>query len=87
MNATPLSPIVLLVLAAVCLLLAGCASSPKHPPIPPGIAVEHLHFENPDVEPGDMAPDFTLALADGRAHVTLSDLRGTPVVLVFGSFT
>jgi len=31
---------------------------------------------------GDPAPDFTLADSSGTA-VTLSELRGTPVVLVF----
>ena len=33
-------------------------------------------------EPGAPAPDFALALADGR-HLRLSDLRGRPVVLNF----
>jgi peroxiredoxin Q/BCP len=34
------------------------------------------------IEPGRMAPDFTLAAADG-AQVKLSSLRGRPVVLYF----
>jgi len=33
-------------------------------------------------ELGDMAPDFTLPAVDG-SEVTLSDLRGGPVVLIF----
>lgn len=36
---------------------------------------------------GDPAPDFTLAAQDGSSRVTLSSLRGRPVVLVFGSYT
>jgi len=36
---------------------------------------------------GDLAPDFTLASADGATSYTLSSLRGKPVVLVFGSCT
>lgn len=67
------------------------------PPIPPGISADHLHFARAQVQVGDPAPDFTLPLAHGDgAHgsgangagtVTLSALRGAPVVLVFGSFT
>jgi thioredoxin-dependent peroxiredoxin len=34
------------------------------------------------IEPGDVAPDFSLPDQDGRA-VKLSDFRGTPVVLYF----
>jgi cytochrome oxidase Cu insertion factor (SCO1/SenC/PrrC family) len=36
---------------------------------------------------GDPAPDFTLPTQDGSSRVTLSSLRGRPVVLVFGSYT
>ena len=40
------------------------------------------------INPGDMAPDFTLTSHEG-SPVTLSDLRGAPVVLAFhpASFT
>ena len=40
------------------------------------------------INPGDMAPDFTLTSHTG-SPVTLSDLRGAPVVLAFhpASFT
>ena len=38
-------------------------------------------------KPGEMAPDFTLPTHDGARTVTLSRLRGKPVILVFGSFT
>ncbi len=37
---------------------------------------------------GEMAPDFTLPLAEGGTEVTLSSFRGTkPVALIFGSYT
>ena len=36
---------------------------------------------------GDVAPDFCLPLLDGSDEVKLFDLRGQPVVLVFGSYT
>ena len=40
------------------------------------------------INPGEMAPDFTLTSQDG-SPVTLSDLRGAAVVLAFhpASFT
>ena len=36
---------------------------------------------------GDDAPDFSLRTYDGSQVITLSELRGKPVVLVFGSCT
>jgi hypothetical protein len=39
------------------------------------------------VQPGDMAPDFSLPTQDHLSEVALSSLRGKPVVLVFGSYT
>jgi hypothetical protein len=42
-------------------------------------------FEGPGVN--QAAPDFTLKTEDGQKQVALSELRGKPVVLVFGSFT
>jgi Ca2+-binding EF-hand superfamily protein len=42
-------------------------------------------FEGPAV--GARAPDFRLKGFDGKGEIALSDLRGKPVVLVFGSFT
>jgi hypothetical protein len=42
-------------------------------------------FEGP--RPGQPAPDFTLPTHNGKRKITLSQLRGKPVVLVFGNFT
>ena len=36
---------------------------------------------------GDEAPSFDLATFDKKSRVRLSDLRGKPAVLVFGSYT
>lgn len=38
------------------------------------------------VQPGEFAPDFSLESVAGR-HVRLSELRGRPVLLRFGSTT
>jgi hypothetical protein len=38
------------------------------------------------IEPGEEAPDWEMALAGG-GHLRLSDLRGHPVLLHFGSGT
>jgi hypothetical protein len=41
------------------------------------------------LQPGDVAPDFTLSKLDKSGQVQLSSLRaqGRPVVLIFGSYT
>ncbi len=39
------------------------------------------------LHPGDPAPVFTLATQDRLSRVNLADLRGRPVLLVFGSYT
>ncbi len=38
------------------------------------------------IQPGELVPDFALEAASGE-RVRLSDLRGRPVVLHFGSLT
>ncbi len=77
-------------LAAVLLALAGCATAgPRNdrPPVPPDVPAEWLHFSDTSLAEGSTAPDFTLFTPDGSSSVTLSSLRGRPVVLVFGSHT
>jgi hypothetical protein len=39
------------------------------------------------LQPGDAAPDFELPYHDHSGAMRLSELRGRPVVLVFGSYT
>jgi hypothetical protein len=39
------------------------------------------------LQPGDVAPDFSLQGFDGAARAALAEFRGKPVVLVFGSYT
>lgn len=71
------------------LIAAACASAPVtgRPPIPPGVPPQFLHFSDAVVARGQMAPDFTLPTPSGGFTTTLSNLRGKPVVLVFGSHT
>jgi cytochrome oxidase Cu insertion factor (SCO1/SenC/PrrC family) len=52
-----------------------------------GVAAQQPPRRAADLKQGDAAPDFTLKDADGRKAVKLSDLKGKPVVLLFGSCT
>ncbi len=67
------------------------ASPPRSGPSPltlvQGLFVGELGsvFEGPKL--GDRAPDFLLKTHDGKGFLTLSQFRGKPVVLIFGSFT
>ena len=40
-----------------------------------------------DLKAGDAAPDFSIKDVRGEKTVKLSELRGKPVVLIFGSCT
>ncbi len=40
-----------------------------------------------DLKVGDAAPDFAVSDVQGKMTVKLSDLKGKPVVLIFGSCT
>jgi hypothetical protein len=92
MRTGTLLPLLLLAAAA-----AGCASAdpgrdrsgPIDPRtmVPPGIRPEWLHFADPTVAPGEIAPDFTLPTPDGGTLLSLSTFQGRPLVLVFGSYT
>ena len=63
--------------------VTGCSTIPTLL----GVDPEHIHFEETELVEGMAAPDFTLPLYDGRGEVSLSELRGKPVVLIFGSYT
>jgi thiol-disulfide isomerase/thioredoxin len=74
---------------ARCVALAACVfivwplfgQTPRFPKAPrPKISQGSLNN-------GDAAPDFSLRAVDGKSEVTLSQLRGKPVVLIFGSCT
>ncbi len=84
------------VMALVVLGLAACAGS-SSPSLDPALRTALADFPagagrgypaalvdagNAAAEAGVPAPDFALALADGR-HLRLSDLRGRPVVINF----
>jgi cytochrome oxidase Cu insertion factor (SCO1/SenC/PrrC family) len=40
-----------------------------------------------DLKEGAPAPDFTIKDVDGKMAIKLSELKGKPVVLIFGSCT
>jgi cytochrome oxidase Cu insertion factor (SCO1/SenC/PrrC family) len=43
--------------------------------------------QNGNLKEGDIAPNFTIMDVEGKKTVKLSDLKGKPVVLIFGSCT
>ena len=47
---------------------------------------ERAYFQAEGPKVGQMAPDFTLPSLDGE-ELTLSSLRGKPVMIEFGSIT
>ena len=47
---------------------------------------EHRHFQQNAPKAGEPMPDFTLPVLDG-GELTLSSLRGKPVMIEFGSVT
>jgi hypothetical protein len=51
------------------------------------VEAQPSHHREGDLKEGAAAPDFTVKDVDGRKAVKLSELRGKPVVLIFGSCT
>ena len=49
-------------------------------------SMAHFDYFKTTTHAGEPAPDFTLATTDGE-EVTLSKLRGKPVMIEFGSIT
>jgi len=52
-----------------------------------GVGAQSPRPRQGDLRVGDAAPDFTLKDVQGKKTVKLSDLKGKPVVLIFGSCT
>jgi hypothetical protein len=73
-------------LIAVCVLLSIMAGSPKDAVWMVRYALPYMHRGNLHV--GDSAPDVRLVALDGSSKFQLREqLKGRPLVLVFGSFT
>jgi peroxiredoxin len=82
-------PLVLLILLLAALLTAGCGGGAASDEVVavglPNLAEATMRGVNNaqrGLEPGQLAPDFTLQFADG-AKTQLSDWQGQPVVLNF----
>ena len=71
----------LLVLISFATLLSTLSDTPAQPP-----AKKPMRREV-DLTEGSAAPDFSIKDLKGEKAVKLSDLRGKPVVLIFGSCT
>jgi cytochrome oxidase Cu insertion factor (SCO1/SenC/PrrC family) len=65
-------------LGAVALLLAATSLD---------IRAQTPRSRQGDLKVGDAAPDFAVEDVQGKRVVKLSELRGKPVVLIFGSCT
>ncbi len=52
-----------------------------------GLAAQRPERKDGDLKVGDAAPDFAVQDMAGKKTVKLSELRGKPVVLIFGSCT
>src|SRR5437764_521813 len=69
------------------ILTAPLSNAAENPP-----QQQQRHGARPQIiqgtlKDGDLAPDFTLQELEGKRTVKLSDLRGKPAVLIFGSCT
>jgi thiol-disulfide isomerase/thioredoxin len=76
-----------LILAALGLAIGSAPRESEAQSRRPGDAARRPGISQGTLENGDLAPDFTLATPDGKKTVSLSQLRGKAVVLVFGSCT
>ena len=56
-------------------------------PLPDQVRTERPQVRQGDLKDGDKAPDFELADVEGKNAVKLSELKGKPTVLIFGSCT
>jgi peroxiredoxin len=84
----PRRPLVLLVLLLAALLVAGCGGAASDEVVATGLpnlaeaTTRGVNNAQRGLEPGQLAPDFTLQFADGT-KTQLSDWQGQPVVLNF----
>lgn len=67
---------------AVALLLLGTAWNTQGQP-----DKKKDRRRDVDLKEGSVAPDFTVQDVDAKKVVRLSELKGKPVVLIFGSCT
>jgi hypothetical protein len=69
----------------------GRRLAPKDSPLGLQDVMERADYRDlmtPEVDVGDLAPDFELSFLDGSGSVQLSEFGdGRPVALVFGSYT
>ena len=72
-------PVVLLIAASI---VSATAQAPQRQ-----TAGARPSIQQGTLKDGDAAPDFTLQDIEGKKTVRLSELRGKPVVLIFGSCT
>jgi cytochrome oxidase Cu insertion factor (SCO1/SenC/PrrC family) len=72
------------ILAAGVVALAVATAPGQQPKTQPKTPPKR---EQGNLKVGDKAPPFELADADGKNTIKLADLKGKPVVLVFGSCT
>lgn len=73
-----------LLLALLALLLSACAASPRSAPVPADSAEADMPAGGTPIEPPLALSDFTLASSEGGTELSLSDLRGKPILLYFG---
>jgi cytochrome oxidase Cu insertion factor (SCO1/SenC/PrrC family) len=65
--------------AVLLLAICGLVANP--------LAGQRPERKDGDLKVGDAAPDFAVQDVTGKKTVKLSELRGKPVVLIFGSCT
>lgn len=89
MNPWTMPGIALLVLVGTVGAALAAEPAPTGAAAPPDAAARQKFDRRQEgtLKVGDVAPDFTVQDIDGKQSITLSALRGKPVVLVFGSCT
>lgn len=68
--------------------LLSLALLPAQPQESPKAYLEKMGHGEGNLQPGELAPDFTLSKAKSADTISLSSFRGKkPVALLFGSYT